>query len=48
MVISVVNNKGGTGKTTTSVNLSAALANTGYRVLFFDLDPQALASLSRS
>jgi len=46
MVISVVNNKGGTGKTTTSVNLAAALANTGYRVLLVDLDPQASASLS--
>lgn len=46
MVISVVNNKGGTGKTTTCVNLAAALANTGYRVLLVDLDPQASASLS--
>ncbi|MBW1707032.1 MAG: ParA family protein [Deltaproteobacteria bacterium] len=46
MVIAVVNNKGGTGKTTTCVNLSAALADTGYRVLLVDLDPQASASLS--
>ena len=46
MIISVVNNKGGTGKTTTCVNLSAALASSGYRVLLVDLDPQASASLS--
>ncbi len=46
MVIVVINNKGGTGKTTTCVNLSAALANLGYRVLLVDLDPQASASLS--
>jgi len=46
MVIVVINNKGGTGKTTTCVNLSAALANAGYRVLLVDLDSQASASLS--
>ena len=46
MVITVTNNKGGTGKTTTSVNLSAALANMGYKVLLIDLDGQAYASLS--
>lgn len=46
MVIVVINNKGGTGKTTTCVNLSAALANSGYRVLLVDLDSQASASLS--
>jgi len=46
MVITVINNKGGTGKTTTCVNLSAALANSGYRVLLVDLDSQASASLS--
>lgn len=45
MVIVVINNKGGTGKTTTCVNLSAALANLGYRVLLIDLDSQASASL---
>lgn len=45
MVIAVVNNKGGVGKTTTSVNLSAALAAPGRRVLLIDLDSQASASL---
>jgi len=46
MVIVVINNKGGTGKTTTSVNLSASIANLGHRVLLVDLDSQASASLS--
>jgi len=46
MIIIIVNNKGGTGKTTTTVNLSAALANSGYRVLMIDLDSQSSASVS--
>lgn len=46
MIINIMNNKGGTGKTTTCVNLSVALANFGYRVLLVDLDPQASASVS--
>jgi chromosome partitioning protein len=42
--IAVSNQKGGSGKTTTSVNLSAALGEQGHRVLLVDLDPQASAS----
>lgn len=43
--IAVINQKGGVGKTTSSVNLSAALADSGRRVCLMDLDPQAHASL---